>query len=102
MHIDTRNKQPADPNTPPCRGVFHAPSTPTGEKQQMTMMPHNDRWTPAQLAARLGVATRKVHSWIRAGELRAVNIATDPNGRPRWVIDMADLQAFEQRRATSA
>lgn len=67
----------------------------------MTMLQHNDRLTVAQLAARLGVAPRKVHKWIRCGELRAVNTAADPNGRPRWVIDLADLQAFEQRRATS-
>jgi hypothetical protein len=57
--------------------------------------------TPPQIAAEYGISVDKVLCWIRAGELRAVNIATNPNGRPRWVIDQADLAAFEVRRAAT-
>lgn len=54
--------------------------------------------TPPQLARQYGVSTDKVLGWIRSGELRAVNVATRPDGRPRWVIDAADLLAFERQR----
>jgi excisionase family DNA binding protein len=54
--------------------------------------------TPPEVAARYGVSPDKVLAWIRAGELRAVNIATRPTGKPRWLIDEADLAAFERRR----
>jgi hypothetical protein len=55
--------------------------------------------TPPQLARRYGVSADKVLAWIRSGELRAVNAATRPTGRPRRVIDPGDVVAFEQRRA---
>jgi hypothetical protein len=55
--------------------------------------------TPPQVAQRYGVSPEKVIAWIRAGELRAVNVATTLGGRPRWRIDPADLALFEARRA---
>ena len=30
---------------------------------------------------------------------RAVNLAARPEGRPRWMIDEADVVAFEERRS---
>jgi hypothetical protein len=54
--------------------------------------------TPPAVARRYGVHAAKVVSWIRQGELRAVNIATKANGRPRFLVDVADLAAFERRR----
>lgn len=56
--------------------------------------------TPPQIAERLGVSPEKVIAWIRSGELKAVNVATKPNGRPRWAVDEADLAAFERRRSS--
>jgi hypothetical protein len=53
---------------------------------------------PGQIARRYGVSTDKVRGWIRDGQLRAVNVAADQNGRPRYVIDERDLRAFELRR----
>jgi Helix-turn-helix domain len=55
--------------------------------------------TPPQVARRFGISPDKVVGWIRCGELRGVNIAAKPNGRPRYVVDEADLAAFEMRRA---
>jgi excisionase family DNA binding protein len=55
--------------------------------------------TPPEVARRYGVSHDKVLSWIRSGELRAVNITTTLGGRPRYVIDEVDLAAFEARRA---
>jgi len=44
-------------------------------------------------------AADKVLTWIKSGELRAVNIATNPRGRPRYLIDLKDVEAFEARRS---
>ena len=54
--------------------------------------------TPPQYAQQLGVSNGKVLDFIRSGELRAINIATSRDGRPRYVIDVADIEAFERGR----
>ena len=55
--------------------------------------------TPPDVAKQWGVSPEKVIGWIRSGELRAFNAATrHSSGRPRYLIDSADLLAFEQRR----
>ena len=51
--------------------------------------------TPPQYAQQLGVDTAKVLKWIRSGELREFNAATNPSGKPRYLIDVADAAAFE-------
>jgi excisionase family DNA binding protein len=56
-------------------------------------------WTPPEVARRLRVNRDKVLSWIKAGELRAVNVGAKRSGRPRYRIDAADLAAFEASRA---
>jgi hypothetical protein len=58
--------------------------------------------TPPQLARRWGVSPDKILAWIRSGELRAFNAATNRGGRPRWLIDEADVKAFETLRSASA
>jgi hypothetical protein len=60
---------------------------------------HRTKLTPPQVAARYGISPDKVLGWIKAGELRAFNAATRAQGRPRWLIDVADLLAFEQARS---
>lgn len=57
--------------------------------------------TPADVAQRYGVSEDKVAFWIRAGELRAINLATRRTGRPRWKIAPADLVIFESGRAAT-
>jgi transposase len=56
-------------------------------------------FTPPQVAKRYRVAEEKVVAWIHAGELAALNLATNPKGRPRYKITADSLQAFERRRA---
>jgi len=58
--------------------------------------------TPPELARLGGISPDKVLTWIRRGELRAINVATGRNGRPRYLIDIADVQAFESRRVIVA
>jgi excisionase family DNA binding protein len=55
--------------------------------------------TPPEIARRCRISPDKVLTWIRSGELRAINVATRPGGRPRYLIDEKDLADFEARRA---
>ena len=54
--------------------------------------------TPAEIARRWGIKSHKVLAWIRSGELRAINAAETMTGRPRYLVDVKDLAAFERAR----
>jgi transposase len=54
--------------------------------------------TPPEIARRLGVGVEKVHSWIRRGELKAFNAASNANGKPRWLVSLVDLETFQVAR----
>lgn len=54
--------------------------------------------TPPQIARRWGVKAEKVRTLIKAGELRAIDLATKRGGRPRYRVHEADLLVFERRR----
>jgi excisionase family DNA binding protein len=62
---------------------------------------HRTKLTPPELAALWGLSTDKILAWIRAGELRAFNAVTRLGGRPRWLIDIAEVEAFEARRSNT-
>ena len=55
--------------------------------------------SPPELAKQWGIDPAKIVHWIKTGELHAINIATDRTGRPRYAIDVADVQVFEAARA---
>ena len=55
--------------------------------------------TPPEYARQLGVDTAKVLKWIRSGELRAIDASTHRGNKPRYLIDQADIIAFEASRA---
>ena len=58
--------------------------------------------TPPELARRWGIDTLKVLRWIRTGELRAIDAGTRRGQKkPRFLIDMADLAAFEAARSVT-
>ncbi len=54
--------------------------------------------TPPELARQWGVSPCKVVALIRSGELKAINLALSPSGRPRFAIDQADIEQFERSR----
>lgn len=55
--------------------------------------------TPPEVAHLWGVTVDKIYAFIRSGELRAINGATPGrNQRPRFLIDLDDLDDFERRR----
>ena len=59
-------------------------------------------FTPPQYAARRGIGPDKVRGFIRAGELRAINMAADPNGRPQWLIPQEAIDEFGLTEETVA
>lgn len=50
--------------------------------------------TPPAVAKLLAISAEKVLTWIRNGDLRAVNVAMRLGGRPRWRIRRTDLELF--------
>lgn len=60
------------------------------------------RWlTPPQIARQLGVSPDTIASFIRSGELRAVNLARPGAHRRRYHIAPEELDRFLASRATS-
>ena len=57
--------------------------------------------TPPQLAREIGCDPETVISWIRRGELAAVNLASDQRGRPRYKIAPEAVETFLARRAVT-
>jgi excisionase family DNA binding protein len=55
--------------------------------------------TPLEVAQLWGVSPCTIMTWIRNGELRAINVARRLGRRPRYRIDVSDLEAFERRRS---
>ena len=59
-----------------------------------------DYLTPSDIARSRGINVAKPLGWIKSGELKAVNVATNRDGKlPRWRISPADLEAFDAARA---
>ena len=55
--------------------------------------------SPSDIAVSRGINVLKVLTWIKSGELKAVNVATCAGRLPRWRISPADLEAFDAARA---
>ena len=54
--------------------------------------------SPPKVAELLGVGVAKIHYWIEAGELEAVNLASDHGKRPRWGVSLDSVERFKERR----
>ena len=60
----------------------------------------SSKWlTAPELARRWGVAHDKVLTFIRNGELQAVDLCSKRGGRPRWHISPEAVEAFERARS---
>lgn len=72
---------------------------PTGYKCNQSPAPEAPEFsTPPEFAKRYRVDVGQVHTWIRSGELVAVNLAAKIGGRPRWKIAESAIQEFILRR----
>ncbi len=58
-------------------------------------------YTPTELARILRVNADRVRTWIRSGEVPALNLASNLCGRPRFVVLPHHLAKLEQRRAAA-
>ena len=54
--------------------------------------------TPPMIARAWGIDVKKVITCLTNGELRAMNVATHPGQRPRFLVDIDDLRTFESAR----
>jgi hypothetical protein len=54
--------------------------------------------TVPQVAKLWGVSTKKVNFFVRTGQLKAINLASNTSNRPRYSVDLCDIAAFEQTR----
>jgi hypothetical protein len=60
------------------------------------------RFTLDEVGERLRLSLRQVRTLVANNELRAIDVSTTAGSkRPRYVVDESDLEAFENRRATS-
>lgn len=59
----------------------------------------SNSYTPREVAQARGVGINKVHTWIRSGQLEAVNVS-EGNARPRWRITPDALAAFDHKRSS--
>jgi hypothetical protein len=57
-------------------------------------------FTVCDVAKRYRVSPDKVRTWIRSGELFAINTAASLCGKPRFVITPEALERFERSRQT--
>ena len=55
---------------------------------------------PRDVSKALGVKYEQVLGFIRRGDLKAINIAVNPNGRPRWRIPEAAIELFAAARSS--
>jgi hypothetical protein len=57
--------------------------------------------TIADLARRWRISRDKIRSFVRRGELVAVNLATTLSGRPQWRVTPESVEKFERRRTSA-
>ena len=55
---------------------------------------------PREIAAMYRISINKVLAWVRSGELKAINVGRDNAKRPRFLIPVESLSAFEASRAS--
>jgi len=58
------------------------------------------RLTVREVAVRLRRSCESILRLIAAGHLRAINTGLGAK-KPRWIVDLADLEEFERRRANA-
>ena len=77
--------------------MWSGPKTPKDLEKVLDRHPDR-KFTPAELARSWKVKAAKVLTWIRAGDLPAINTAALTSRRPNYRIGLDDIRQFEQRR----
>ena len=71
--------------------------TPTCPRQGRAHKSARTKLSPAELASQWGKKPSSIIALIRTGELRAIDVSVS-RGKPRFLIDLADIALFEERR----
>ena len=66
-------------------------------KRRQRVNTDRTKLSPIELAKRWGKDTRSIIGLIRLGDLPAIDVSVS-RGRPRFLIDLADIAIFEERR----
>jgi hypothetical protein len=69
----------------------------SGPKRRQRVKTDRTKLSPAELAAKWGKSAESIIALIRLGDLPAIDVSVS-RGRPRFLIDLADIAIFEQRR----
>lgn len=64
------------------------------------MAASKDYWTLAEIAERWGCAHGTVLTHVYTGDLRAIDISTNPKGKSRYIVPAEALEQFERARET--
>lgn len=64
-------------------------------------MAKKQSWMLQQLADRWGCCHSSVLTLVNKGELRALDISTNPSKRSRYIVLHEDLEAFEEARTVA-
>ena len=58
-------------------------------------MPLERRYSPPEIAKAWRISPDKVVTWIKSGELEAIDANTKRGGKPRYLVAESALNAFE-------
>jgi len=82
---------------PECAEILGKPGPVTVRLlEALNSIPESDYLTPPEIAEQLGAAPETVIGWIKSGQLKGANLATDH--RPRYVVTPDDLAKFLESR----
>jgi len=59
-----------------------------------------EHYSLQEIADRWGVSHSTVLTHVYGGELRAIDVSTNPRGKSRYIVPTESLEAFEAARAT--
>ncbi len=62
---------------------------------------NKEHFTLGEIAERWGVSHGTVLTLVYRGDLRAINVSTNPRGKGRYIVPTAVLLEFEQSRTTA-
>jgi excisionase family DNA binding protein len=60
----------------------------------MVLPPDRLAYTPNEVADALGLDGQTVRRLITSGRLRAVNVGSNADGRPRWIVPGTAIEEF--------
>ena len=59
-----------------------------------------EHYSLQEIADRWGVSHSTVLTHVYGGELRAIDVSTNPKGKSRYIVPAESLEAFEAARTT--